>query len=169
MILGWKISTQYQSAIMLDNLREVYSKHLLEKENPNTILLVDDGIENKGFVSTAIESNEIKLTKLIAQKDIHYSNSMIEAVNKQMKYSFLFRQELLDIDHTRRYLETAVEQYNRRPHSALFGLTPHEVFHGKLPDKTLFKPQMERAKALRKAENQALSCDNCAFTLVNET
>ena len=120
--------------------------------------LVDDGIENK----------EIKLTKLIAQKDIHFSNSMIEAVNKQMKYNFLFRQELLDLAHTQRYLETAVEQYNHRSHSALFGLTPYEVFHGKIPDKAFFKPQLEQAKDLRKAENQALSCDNCAFSVVNE-
>ena len=168
MILGWKISTQYQSAIMLDNLREVYSTYLLEEENPNTILMVDDGIENKGLVSTAIENKEIKLNKLIAQKDIHFSNSMIEAVNKQMKYNFLFRQELLDLAHTQRYLKTAVEQYNHRPHSALFGFTPYEVFHGKIPDKAFFKPQMEQAKALRKTENQALSCDNCAFTLGNE-
>ena len=153
---------------MLENLREVYSMHLLEKENPSTILLVDDGIENKGLVSTAIENNEIKLTKQIAQKDIHFSNSMIEAVNKRMKYDFLFRHQLLDFEHTQRYLETAVEQYNNRPHSALFGFTPSEVFHGKIPDKAFFKPQMNLAKALRKAENQALSCDNCAFTVVNE-
>ena len=168
MILGWKISMQYKSPIMLENLREVYSMHLLEKENPSTILLVDDGIENKGLVSTAIENNEIKLTKQIAQKDIHFSNSMIEAVNKRMKYDFLFRHQLLDFEHTQRYLETAVEQYNNRPHSALFGFTPSEVFHGKIPDKAFFKPQMNLAKALRKAENQALSCDNCAFTVVNE-
>ena len=93
---------------------------------------------------------------------------MIEAVNKQMKYIFLFRQELFDFAHTQRYLETAVEQYNHRPHSALFGFTPHEVFHGQIPDKALFRPQMELARILRKVENHALSCDNCAFTLVNE-
>ena len=163
MILGWKISTQYKFAIMLENLRDVYSTYLLEKENSNSTLLVDNGIENKGFVSTAIENKEIKLTKQIAQKDIHFSNSMIEAVNKQMKYNFLFRQELFDLAHTQRYLETAVEQYNHRPHSVLFGFTPYEVFHGKIPDKAFFKPQMELAKTLRKAENQALSCDNYSF------
>ena len=93
---------------------------------------------------------------------------MIEAVNKQMKYIFLFRQELFDLAYTQRYLETAVEQYNHRPHSALFGFTPYEVFHGKIPNKALFKPQMEQAKALRKAENQTFSCDNCAFSVINE-
>ncbi|MDD4439678.1 MAG: DDE-type integrase/transposase/recombinase [Tissierellia bacterium] len=165
MILGWKISTQYNSSIMLDNLKTVYCEYLLEKENPLAVLMVDDGIENKGFVSSAIEKQEIKLNRLVAQKDIHFSNSIIEAVNKRMKYDFLFREQLLDFNHTQRFLETAVKQYNNRPHSALFGYTPKEVFYGAIPDKTLFKPQMEQAKALRKAENQALTCDSCAFTL----
>jgi len=47
----------------------------------------------------------------------------------------------------------------------LYGLTPHEVFNGKIPDKNLFKSQMQQAKILRIAENKTLSCDNCAFTI----
>jgi len=167
MILGWKISNEYKSSIMLDNLRKVYDKYFLENQNPATVLIVDDGIENKGFVCSAIKNQEIHINRMVAQKDIRFSNSMIEAVNKRMKYDFLFRNQLLDFDHTRRFLETAVEQYNNRPHSALFGLTPHEVFHGAKPDKNLFKNQKEQAKMLRKAENKALSCDNCAFSAEN--
>ena len=165
MILGWRISTEYRSSVMLENLRNVYSECFLENEDPLTQLIVDDGIENKGDVCTAIKSNEIKINKLIAQKDIHFSNSMIEAVNKRIKYDFLFRQQLLDFDHVRRFLETAVEQYNNRPHSALYGLTPHEVFNGKPPNKNLFTAKIQQAKILRIAENKALSCDSCAFTL----
>ena len=104
---------------------------------------------------------------MVAQKDIHFSNSMIEAVNKRMKYDFLFRNQLLDFEHTKHFLETAVQQYNNRPHSALFGLTPYEVFYGAIPDKTLFKNQIEQAKLLRKTENKALLCDSCAFAIEN--
>ena len=88
---------------------------------------------------------------------------MVEAVNKRMKYDFLFRQQLHDIEHVQRFLETAVECYNNRPHSVLLGYTPAEVFYGAFPDKTFFKPQMEQAQAMRKAENKVLSCDNCTF------
>ena len=168
MILGWKIAAEYKSSIMLDNLRSVYTEYLLEENENVTVLLVDDGIENKGFVSTAIENKELKINKLIAQKDIHFSNSMIEAVNKRIKYDFLFRRQLSDLEQTRRFLETAVEQYNNRPHSSLFGLTPHEVFIGVIPNKTLFKTRMEQAKVLRIAENRALFCNNCAFTVENQ-
>jgi hypothetical protein len=98
----------------------------------------------------------------ISSSEIH---SMIEAVNKRIKYDFLFRHELLDLDHVRRFLMTAVEQYNNRPHSALFGLTPQEVFRGAKPDKTLFKDKIEQAKVMRKAENITLSCHNCALAI----
>jgi len=140
----------------------------LDENKSDTVLLVDDGIENKGFVSNAIENKELKIIKLIAQKDIHFSNSMIEAVNKRIKYDFLFRRQLFDVEHTRRFLETAVEQYNNRPHSSLYGQTPREVFHGAPPDKTIFKIQMAEAKIKRIAENTTLSCDNCAFIIENQ-
>ena len=94
--------------------------------------------------------------------------TMVESVNKQMKYGFLFRQQLPDFEHAGRFLETAVDSYNNRPHSALFGLTPGEVFYGAVPNKTLFKPQMEQAKILRKAENKALTCNSCAFSSENQ-
>jgi transposase InsO family protein len=142
MILGWRIALEYKSSVMLENLRTVYSRYYLEQEEPPTILFVDDGIENNGYVSEAIESKEIKLTRLVAQKDILFSNCMIEAVNKRMKYDFLFRHELLDLEHTQRFLETAVELYNNRPHSSLFGFTPIEVFNGAKPDKFRFINQM---------------------------
>ena len=167
MILGWKAAIECKSSIMLDNLRNVYYDYFLEKEDPLTVLMVDDGSENKGDVNTAIATQEIKLNKLIAQKDIIFSNSMVESVNKQMKYGFLFRHELLDFDHVQRFLETAVETYNNRPHSALFGLTPYEVFHGQVPDKNRFKEQEKQAQIRRIAENKALACTNCAFLIEN--
>ena len=167
MILGWKVATEYKSSVMLENLRNVYYKYFLEKEDPLAILLVDDGIENKGAVNVAIATKKVRFIKWVAQKDIHFSNSIVEVVNKLMKYDFLFRQELLDFDHVQRYLETAVETYNNRPHYTLLGLTPYEVFHGQVPDKNLFKEQEEQAKILRIAENKALACDNCAFLIEN--
>ena len=55
-----------------------------------------------------------------------------------------------------------------RPHAPLSGFTPYEVFSGAKPDKTQFNDQIELAKIRRKAENKALTCNNCAFTLANQ-
>jgi len=86
-ILGYKVSQLYSSSVMLENLREVYIKYDLGYENQVVDLIVDNGIENKGAVNEAILNKEISINKPIAQKDIRFSNSMIEAVNKQMKYN----------------------------------------------------------------------------------
>lgn len=50
--------------------------------------IVDGGSENKAEVDSLIQNSNIN--KIIAQKDIVFSNSMVEAVNKRIKYDFLF-------------------------------------------------------------------------------
>ena len=99
---------------MLENLRSVYSGYLLEKEDPLTVLLVDDGTENKGFVCEAIENKEIQLNRLVAQKYIFFSNSMIEAVNKRMKYDFLFRNTCLQGQQQTDILEIIEDRHAKR-------------------------------------------------------
>lgn len=163
MILGWKISTECRSSVMLDNLRNVFTKYSFPKEHPLAILMVDGGSENKGEVNIAIEKQEIIVNKLTAQIDILFSNSMVESVNKKMKYDFLYRYDLLDFEQTERYLEKAVARYNSRPFDALHGLTPQEVFGGEIPDKDRFAAQRQQAKERRIAENKATTCDNCAL------
>jgi hypothetical protein len=44
----------------------------------------------------------------------------------------------------------AVPDFNNKPHSALFGLTPKEVFNGMLPDKDMYKPAIKHAVHKRK-------------------
>jgi len=168
MILGWKISLNCKSSIMLENLRYVYYEYFFEDEDPPAILMVDGGSENKGKVTDAIENQEIRFRIWVAQQDIRYSNSMVEAINKIMKYRYLFRHELLDFKHVQRYLAIAVELYNNRPHSALYGLAPRETFGGEMPNKDQFKQQIQEAKTLRIAENKALICTNCAFSEGNQ-
>jgi len=165
MILGWKVALRCCSSVTLENLRNVYFTHFFENEDPPAILMVDGGSENKGDVRLAIENQEIRFRIWVAQQDIIQSNSMVESINKRMKYDFLYRQELLDFEQTKRYLAIAVERYNNRPLPVLSGLTPNEVFSGEIPDKNRFAFQRQQAKILRIAENKATTCTNCAFTV----
>ena len=64
---------------------------------------------------------------------------MIEAVNKRIKYNSLFPAEIQNFEQTKKQLEKAVNEYNEKPYHPLLGLTPNEVFDGKLPDKAMFK------------------------------
>lgn len=122
-------------------------------------MICDGGSENKGLVDKFIDEKDSNIRKLVALTDIRFSNSMVEAVNKRMKYDFLFRTKLQNYEQTKRYLNYSVKQYNNKPHSALYGLTPMEVFNGTLPDKNMFKPAMKYAVKKRKEIN--LKCLNC--------
>lgn len=124
-------------------------------------IITDDGSENKGKVNDFVNADNSNIRKLIAQLDIIFSNSMVESVNKRMKYDYLFTTELLNYEQTVKYLCWAIEQYNNKPHSALFGLTPAEVYGGKIPDKRMFADDIAEAAKQRKEHNLNQNCDNC--------
>ena len=157
-ILAWKASLQYSARYTFENLQEVYEEYQLSDKETTVDFMVDNGSENKAEVDDFINSNSIN--KIIAQKDVLFSNSMIEAVNKRIKYDFLFPVELQDYKQTVKQLEKAVEEYNDKPYGPLFGLTPNEVFDGELPDKTMFAEQIAQAKQKRIAENRKNQCSN---------
>ena len=160
-ILNWKASLEYSAKITFQNISEAYNKYNLDKIGPYIELICDGGSENKGMVDVFTNSHDRNIRKLVAQCDILFSNSMVEAVNKRMKYDFLFRTRLLNIEQTIQYLTWAVEQYNNKPHSALYGLTPLEVFNGALPDKDMFKAAIRHAVQKRKEINMNQQCLNC--------
>ena len=86
---------------------------------------------------------------------------MVEAVNKRMKYDFLFREKLFDIYQVIRFLQWAVPAYNNKPHSALYSLTPHEVLNGMIPNKNMYTEAIKMAAQQRIQTNMQQSCLNC--------
>ena len=160
-ILNWKASLNYSAEITFKNIAEAYDKYKLRQINPVIDLICDGGSENKGKVDTFINRQVSNMNKLVAQTDIVFSNSMVEAVNKRMKYDFLFTTRLLNIEQTKQYLTHAVEQYNNKPHSSLYGLTPQEVFNGAIPDKDMYRQAIRHAALKRKAINLKQECLNC--------
>lgn len=161
-ILSWRASLRYSAEITFENIREAYERFNLKEINPYVDIVCDDGSENKGKVDTLVNDSRNNLQKLVAQSDIVFSNSMVEAVNKRIKYDYLFVTRPPDFEQTCRYLPIAIEQYHSKPHSALYGLTPAEVFGGMLPSKDMFKPAIQQAAAKRRLVNAGSSeCLNC--------
>ena len=85
---------------------------------------------------------------------------MVEAVNKVIKYDFLFWKKFPDFEQTESYLETVVDEYNNKPYNLLNGLTPKEVFERKMPDKDMFKNEIKEAMKARIEENKRNLCEN---------
>ncbi|EMK26112.1 DDE-type integrase/transposase/recombinase [Leptospira kirschneri] len=158
-ILGWKASLEWNSKLTLSNLCEVCERFNLFHE-PFT-LLCDDGSENAGEVDVFLNGPGRLINKLIAQVDIHFSNSMVEAVNKIMKYQFLFPKNLVSFQDVIRTLKSAVSEYNSRPSGVLFGYSPNEVLNGAIPDKHLFADQIKRAASKRSELNRTEACEAC--------
>jgi putative transposase len=102
------------------------------------------------------------MNHIIAQHDVDFSNSMIEAANKNLKYRFLYHKHIADYGELCKYVQQAVDDYDYRPHDVLSGLTPLEALTGKTIDKTTLQKEMLLAKAGRMKENKKEMC--CSFS-----
>ncbi|EQA78896.1 hypothetical protein LEP1GSC193_2851 [Leptospira alstonii serovar Pingchang str. 80-412] len=159
-ILGWKASLEWNAKNTVSNLKEVCKKFNLFHKPIR--LLCDDGSENQGEVNGFLDQSNLFIEKLIAQVDISYSNSMIEAVNKKMKYEFLFPKNPVSFEEVIDTLKDAVPQYNSRPSGVLFGFSPDQVLNGEVPDKHRFVEKIKEAAAKRPKINKQGLCDPCS-------
>lgn len=123
-IFSWKLSVRKGLALTLKTLKAVGP----DSETP-AYLLSDGGRENCNEAVRRVLLGR-GFTQLIAKSDVHFSNSMIEAVFRQLKQKFVIksvesRSELGSI------ITDFVKQYNVRiPHSSFGGGTPVEVYQG---------------------------------------
>ncbi len=161
-ILNYQVSTKVSARIRPDSIRNAYREYIIDPEN-DTILLVDGGTENNNLlVDSYIHSECVSLQKLIAGKDIHFSNSMVEAQNKLIKYYYLFKHPFQNLDELIKLLEWIIKDYNHlRPHHSLGGLTPFESLTGTNLPQEKRNNQILEARQDRIRKNTAESCGIC--------
>ncbi len=151
-IIGWHLSTRLRA----HNSRKVIEQAIggMKKEKGDDIsLITDGGPENDNFtVKNFIQNTDVQL--IIAQRDVHYSNSMVEAVNKTLKYRHIFPHTVPEALCMNSFINRAVKEYNNRPHSKLQGLTPHESYEGQVWDKEQFVLLRNEAREKRMAYNR---------------
>jgi hypothetical protein len=154
-ILSYQVSNKIRADISLKNLEIVCNQYQLFDNK--TELIVDGGSENKGAVNDFILSRG-NWTKLVAKKDIIFSNSMVEAVNKVMKYQYLFKRKLSDIAELKNYLPKAIDDYNNRPHSTL-KVSPNNAALGITFNSELYQEKLKEARQNRIIAN--MECNKC--------
>jgi len=171
-IIAWKVASSVSWHTTTEVIRSGYSS-LTRIPTEKIDLIVDGGPENN---NTEVEAllEQIPLRKLIAQVQVTFSNSMIEAVNKTLKYRYLFRTPIPDSEHVEPTVAFSVTDFNDRPHYDLFGLTPNQAHAGALFDKAAYHERIQRAGRHRIEVNRH-SCPPCvpmgsemAPALVNE-
>jgi putative transposase len=159
-ILSWTLEERLGSGGTCRILR-VAVVQLIECPE-HTIVVADSGSENvNGPVDRLL--NDEELTRVLAQVEITFSNSMIEAFWRSLKHSWLYFHSLDSFAALRRLIEFYVTSHNAvMPHSAFHGQTPDEVFFG-IGDGVAKKLSEARktAREERMRENRAARCGRC--------
>ena len=161
-ILAWCVDPTFDTSATAKLIVQA-AKGLKETtEHAVPQVYMDSGVENiNADVAALIETNTIK--RVLAQVDIHFSNSMIESWWRQLKHQWLFLNTLDTIATVRSLIEFYVQQHNEYvPHSAFEGQTPDEMYFSTgadVPDK--LNAARLLARHTRRETNLARSCSAC--------
>ena len=158
-ILVYKVCSKPSSSVVKELLDKAYQIHKPCKLQ----FLTDGGSENVNtIVSNFINSLEIPTEHIIAQKDVVFSNSMVEALNKVIKHQFLFPKNINNSNQLSKILSQSVEIYNeQRPQMSLGGNTPIETFNRSSIDISKYTQNFNAHKALRRQLNKKNACKVC--------
>ncbi|MCK5137230.1 MAG: DDE-type integrase/transposase/recombinase [Bacteroidales bacterium] len=161
-ILNYQVSEKVSAVIRMQSIRQAYDQYIKDS-GEDVRLIVDGGVENNNYtVDNYISSEEVSVQKLIAGKDIRFSNSMVEAQNKIIKYRYLFKHDFKDIHELRNLLDWIIPDYQyERPHHSLKGLTPYEVLTGIPLPTEQWQQQIQEARQLRVQQNMKETCEIC--------
>jgi transposase InsO family protein len=157
-ILAWRVAEAFHPSVTGQLLLEA-SHHRTSAE---PLLLVDGGVENfNAAVDSVIQAGLLK--RVLAQTEIHFSNSLIESWWRVLKHQWLYLNTLDTVATVRKLVAFYVAQHNTH--------LPHSAFHGQTPDETYFgigtdiPKQLEAsritARQSRLAANRAQSCQAC--------
>jgi hypothetical protein len=160
-ILSWRVSPRLESWRTGEFIKQA-AFELRKVGARGTSLLADSGVENvNADVEEALKSTGIGL--VLAQIEVSYSNSMVEALWRQMKHAWLFLNRLDTLATVERLVAFYVEQHNVViPQWVHRGRTPDEVFNGdavELPER-LHEAHRDAIRD-RIAANRRLNCDSC--------
>lgn len=155
-IVSWKVSDSRGLELTLNSLKAVKENHGVP-----IYLLSDAGKENANKVVRQILIGK-GITQLIAKSEVVFSNSMVEAVFRQLKQKFILY-KLESKAALEKAISNFVQTYNFKiPHSSLKGGTPVEVFHGKWDPEKFFEDVLtQRRCRMVKRTKEYNQCNQC--------
>ena len=158
-ILAWTVTERFDPSNTCQVLLAA-GKHLVTAGRP--LLYADSGVEN---VNGAVESILLTacLDRILAQVEVAFSNSLVEAYWRSLKHQWLFLNTLDSVGRVRAMVAFYVNEHNTKmPHPAFSGQTPDEMFFGtgaRVPEELALASST--ARAARLAANRAMSCEIC--------
>ena len=159
-ILAWKLAARLEPQTTCAVLSTA-AAGLGLATNPATVV-ADSGVENvNGEVDALLALGQLR--RVLAQVEVTFSNSIIEAWWRSLKHNWLFLNTLDSLAAVERLVAFYVEQHNAvMPHSAFRGQTPDEIYSGTgtaVPDHLAAARCVAREQRLQR--NRALHCGTC--------
>jgi transposase InsO family protein len=162
-ILAWKLMPRLEPAttclVLVEAARELGPA--LDPTYPTTVM-ADSGVENvNAQVDELLGLHHLR--RVLAQVEVAYSNSLIEAWWRSLKHGWLFLHQFDSFAALEKLIAFYVREFNQvMPHSAFHGQTPDEMFFGRgnaVPDE--LAAARKQARAARLEANRNLGCDQC--------
>ena len=157
--MSWRLAERLDPTTTCDILK-VAGKSLDQTQ----IVVADSGVEN---VHTGVDqlTADGVVRRVLAQVEVSFSNSMIEAFWRSLRHQWLYLHSLDSFMQLEQLIDFYVHEHNTKmPHHAFDGQTPDEVYFGRadgVPDHlTAARHQARRA---RMEANRGESCRACAF------
>jgi hypothetical protein len=124
--------------------------------------MTDSGVENVNRNVDALLDAE-GLRRVLAQVEVSFSNSMIEAFWRSLRHAWLYLHNLDNLVTLRRLIAFYVREHNETiPHAAFNGQTPEEIYFGNGDAVVIdLAAARVRARQERMKANQMATCDVC--------
>lgn len=163
-ILSHLVSNKLNAQNRLITIKEAYENEF-GMLYPDMTLMVDGGSENNNATMDNFIDLLPNLRKLVALKDIQFGNIQIEAHNKILKQSWLYRADVKNGEQLKQITKDAIYEFNFvRPYDALGGMTPAEAHDN--TDNYMNSKKINLMLETRRGrcnKNKCDSCENCPF------
>ncbi len=159
-ILSWTLEDRLGSGGTCQILRGAAIQ--LRKRSEKTTVVADSGSENvNGEVDNLLKDEA--LTRVLAQVEVTFSNSMIEAFWRSLKHSWIYLHTLDNFTGLGRLIEFYVAAHNEvMPHAAFNGQTPNEMYFGTgVAVPAELAAARETAREERMKANRSSGCGVC--------
>jgi len=126
-------------------------------------VMTDSGTENvNGNVDALLDAEGLR--RILAQVEVSFSNSMIEAFWRSLRHAWLYLHNLDDTTTLRRLIAFYVRAHNETmPHAAFNGQTPDEIYFGNGDQVVIdLAAARVRARQERTKANRMAACGLCA-------
>lgn len=165
-ILAWKVSRKLDPTNTCEVLTNAGKKLL----GATPDVYVDGGVENFNNKVDELHNTGV-IKRVLAQIDVAFSNSMIEAFWRSLKHQHLFLHQLDTFVQVQKLIEFYVTEHNTRiPHAAFRGQTPDEIYFGNgqaIPDELANRRVLARKSRLEL--NRSTLCEQCTIGKSNDS